>query len=176
MQGDLFGGHPTLVVNVKHAKCEVYCGRAMPGQGYHETSVWANPYRIKVEAERPRAITNFKADLLDNPVLLLRIPELRGKVLGCWCAPKACHCHVLAELADAPAPRLLELHMAARRTFGGRSSPPVPPSAWLPWLIERELLPAGLVRWSEIQQEHGERALKLLADLHRGVAKWGRVA
>lgn len=26
--------------------------------------------------------------------------ELRGKALGCWCAPDTCHGHVLAELAD----------------------------------------------------------------------------
>jgi hypothetical protein len=24
----------------------------------------------------------------------------RGKVLGCWCAPKACHGDVLARIAD----------------------------------------------------------------------------
>jgi hypothetical protein len=27
--------------------------------------------------------------------------ELRGKVLGCWCAPLPCHGHVLACIADA---------------------------------------------------------------------------
>jgi hypothetical protein len=26
--------------------------------------------------------------------------ELKGKVLGCWCKPDACHGDVLAELAD----------------------------------------------------------------------------
>jgi len=29
------------------------------------------------------------------------LPELRGKVLGCWCAPKACHGDVLVSLANA---------------------------------------------------------------------------
>ena len=27
--------------------------------------------------------------------------ELRGKVLGCWCSPKACHGDVLAEIANS---------------------------------------------------------------------------
>lgn len=26
--------------------------------------------------------------------------ELKGKVLGCWCAPNSCHGDVLTELAD----------------------------------------------------------------------------
>ncbi|MHB8407806.1 MAG: DUF4326 domain-containing protein [Acidiferrobacterales bacterium] len=26
--------------------------------------------------------------------------ELRGKVLGCWCSPQACHGDVLEELAN----------------------------------------------------------------------------
>jgi hypothetical protein len=29
------------------------------------------------------------------------LPELRGKVLGCWCAPAACHGDVLAEMVAA---------------------------------------------------------------------------
>jgi len=26
-----------------------------------------------------------------NPELLERLPEPKGKALGCWCAPEACH-------------------------------------------------------------------------------------
>lgn len=33
--------------------------------------------------------------------LLADLHELKGKVLGCWCSPNACHGDVLAELADA---------------------------------------------------------------------------
>jgi hypothetical protein len=33
-------------------------------------------------------------------VLLERLPELRGKVLGCWCAPLPRHGDLLATLAD----------------------------------------------------------------------------
>jgi len=35
-----------------------------------------------------------------QPELIAAIPELKGKVLGCWCKPKACHGNFLAELAD----------------------------------------------------------------------------
>jgi hypothetical protein len=34
-------------------------------------------------------------------MLMAQLPsELKGKKLGCWCKPNACHGDVLAELAD----------------------------------------------------------------------------
>ncbi len=37
---------------------------------------------------------------LANPALREKLPELKGKILGCWCAPEACHGDILAELAN----------------------------------------------------------------------------
>jgi hypothetical protein len=34
------------------------------------------------------------------PDILARIPELKGKRLGCWCKPDACHGDVLIELVE----------------------------------------------------------------------------
>ncbi|MER6590740.1 DUF4326 domain-containing protein [Micromonospora purpureochromogenes] len=34
--------------------------------------------------------------------LLALLPDLRGRRLGCWCAPERCHAEVIAELADSP--------------------------------------------------------------------------
>jgi hypothetical protein len=46
-------------------------------------------------------ISKYKEYILNKPELLKLIPiEIKGKVLGCWCAPKPCHGGVLAELAD----------------------------------------------------------------------------
>jgi hypothetical protein len=42
----------------------------------------------------------YRAWLLANPELFSKLPELKGKVLGCWCAPKACHGDILSELAN----------------------------------------------------------------------------
>jgi hypothetical protein len=36
-----------------------------------------------------------------QPELMAALGEIRGKVLGCWCKPAACHGDVLARLADA---------------------------------------------------------------------------
>jgi len=39
--------------------------------------------------------------LPSRPDLLARLGELRGKALGCWCAPLACHADVLSEAVAA---------------------------------------------------------------------------
>ncbi|MGA9841048.1 MAG: DUF4326 domain-containing protein [Nitrososphaeraceae archaeon] len=36
----------------------------------------------------------------ENKELMNQLPELKGKVLGCWCAPLPCHGDTLAELAN----------------------------------------------------------------------------
>ena len=47
----------------------------------------------------PRLSNEAKARFSEQPELLAALPELAGKTLGCWCAPKACHGDVLARLA-----------------------------------------------------------------------------
>ena len=39
--------------------------------------------------------------LEDRPRLIVEVLKLKGKVLGCHCKPEACHCDVLAEIADS---------------------------------------------------------------------------
>ncbi len=48
------------------------------------------------------AIERFRAYLLGRPDLLALVKTLRGKRLGCVCAPKPCHADVIAEIANAP--------------------------------------------------------------------------
>jgi len=46
-------------------------------------------------------IEKHRIYLLQNDELLEALPELHGKVLGCWCKkPAACHGDTLAEYAD----------------------------------------------------------------------------
>jgi len=82
---------PTHVVHCKRAPFDVYIGRP---------SVWGNPYRIGRDGTRAQVIARYEAWLRQQPQLLARLGELRGKVLGCWCAPLPCHGDVLARLAD----------------------------------------------------------------------------
>lgn len=90
----------TRLVNIKTgAAYDVYIGR---GRG----SIWENEYthlttktlaKYRVRT-REEAIECYRQDILKRPDLLSRLHELKGKTLGCWCLPKACHGQVLIEL------------------------------------------------------------------------------
>ncbi len=107
------------VVHCKREQHDVYIGRP---------SVYGNPFKLgmspveamKILADcgspcsiafdgpltREKAIECFRALISGRPSLLAAIRrELRGKVLGCWCSPKACHGDVLLEIANAPVAR-----------------------------------------------------------------------
>ncbi|MEZ5184769.1 MAG: DUF4326 domain-containing protein [Candidatus Nanopelagicales bacterium] len=59
---------------------------------------WGNPYRIGPDGNRARVIEAYRLWIGTRPDLLERLPELAGKRLACWCAPRACHGDVLGEL------------------------------------------------------------------------------
>lgn len=92
----------TAVVHNQHEEYDVYIGRAVPRFGL-AASKWGNPFVMKddSEAERQRAIEAYREWIVEQPKLMDSLHELKGKRLGCWCAPKDCHGDVLAELADA---------------------------------------------------------------------------
>lgn len=81
------------VVNTRVAACQVYVGRG---------SKWGNPFRIGRHGTRAQVIAQYRAWLVRQPALMAALGELRGKVLGCYCAPQACHGDVLLQLANAP--------------------------------------------------------------------------
>lgn len=84
--------HP-LVVHHRRATFEVYVAR--PGK-------WGNPYQMGVDGSREEVIAKYRAWLLSQPKMVAAAKaELKGKVLGCFCAPLACHGDVLAEVANA---------------------------------------------------------------------------
>ena len=86
------------VVHCKKEPFDVYIGRP---------SIWGNPFshldgtlaQFKVKT-RKESIERFEIWINTQPELLKRLPELKGKILGCWCAPKACHGEVLWRLAN----------------------------------------------------------------------------
>jgi hypothetical protein len=49
-------------------------------------------------------VARYREYLLSRPDLMALLPGLRGKRLGCWCAPEPGHAEVIAELADAGPP------------------------------------------------------------------------
>lgn len=59
-------------------------------------SDWGNPFEMPADGNRETVIYNYEEYYLAHkPSLLNRLEELRGKALGCWCTPEACHGHVL---------------------------------------------------------------------------------
>jgi len=80
-----------FVVHCKKSPYDVYIGRP---------SKWGNPFSIGKDGTRIEVIVKYREYLLQNEELMKSLPELKGKVLGCWCAPLACHGDILAELAN----------------------------------------------------------------------------
>ena len=81
------------VVHCKAAKYDVYVGRP---------SKWGNPFSIGRDGDRRAVIEKYKDWLLmgDGMYLLPQLKELKGKTLGCYCSPQACHADILVRLAN----------------------------------------------------------------------------
>jgi len=90
----------TRVVHCRRDAFDICVGRQNDRWGL-AASPFRNPYEIGKHGTRTEVIQKFRAYLYARPALLEQVRrELRGKVLGCWCAPLACHGDVLAEIAD----------------------------------------------------------------------------
>lgn len=86
----------------------VHCGRSAYEVFIGRPSKWGNPWSHLKQSHakhfvstRTEAIECFERWILGQPELLkAAVAELRGKRLGCYCAPLACHGHVLARIAN----------------------------------------------------------------------------
>lgn len=75
------------VVNIKkNEPYDVYIGRG---------SKWGNPF---YEGNRKENIERYRIYIINDQNLIDSLPELKGKRLGCFCAPLPCHGDVLIEL------------------------------------------------------------------------------
>jgi len=82
----------SLVVNRHHKKpYDVYIGRG---------SIWGNPYSLEDHSRR-EALELYESYLRANAELIGKLPDLHGKVLGCYCAPRPCHGDILAAFSTA---------------------------------------------------------------------------
>jgi hypothetical protein len=81
----------TRVVNINYEDYDIFIGRP---------SIWGNPFIIGKHGTREQVIEKYREYVLSNPSLMAMLPELRGKRLGCYCAPKPCHGDILVELLE----------------------------------------------------------------------------
>jgi hypothetical protein len=81
----------TRVVHCRQDAYDVYIGRG---------SKWGNPFIIGRDGDREQVIAKYKNWIQSQPKLMQALPEIRGKILGCWCSPYPCHGDLLAQFAD----------------------------------------------------------------------------
>ena len=80
----------TKRVHYKKEPYDIYVGRP---------SDWGNPFRISKTMSRDEAVDLYENWIRKKPELIERLPELKGKVLGCWCkSDERCHADVLIKL------------------------------------------------------------------------------
>jgi len=82
------------VVNIRD-DYDVYIGRP---------SKWGNPFVIGRDGTREEVINSFRVYATVTGLKEEAQKELKGKRLGCYCAPLACHGDILAEWANGPLP------------------------------------------------------------------------
>lgn len=94
----------TRVVNLRKDEYQVFIGRG---------GSWGNPFShlFSSKAEfivdsREESIVRYRQWIMqrlkDEPALAEEMKrELKGKVLGCYCKPKACHGDILVEIVES---------------------------------------------------------------------------
>lgn len=67
-------------------------------------SAFHNPFKVGAHGTRENVIEKFetyiRGKLSENPELVNELLSMRGKSLGCWCKPEACHGDVLVRLIE----------------------------------------------------------------------------
>jgi hypothetical protein len=80
----------TTVVNVRETQdYDVYIGRG---------SDYGNPFNFGKDVIRSEVIEKFREYVLNEKKILSTLHNLRGKKLGCHCAPSPCHGDVLVDI------------------------------------------------------------------------------
>src|SRR5688572_6394374 len=82
----------TEVINIYHNRpYDVYVGR----EGKGEDGYFGNPtYKFETYGEY------FHARLKTDAEFAARVQALKGKKLGCFCAPKQCHAMIIVEYLE----------------------------------------------------------------------------
>jgi hypothetical protein len=88
---------------VHEARCNnryVYIGRG-------KDSDWGNPFThipngtlAKFVVPYDQVLAKYEEHVRSSTMLMNRLGTLRGKVLGCFCRPRACHGDVLVKLFE----------------------------------------------------------------------------
>lgn len=91
----------TNVVNLRRKPYDIYIGR--PGKG--KSGYFGNPFALGKNGDRAAVLKEYRSwfqkRLLTDPAFRVGVEALRGKTLGCFCKPQACHGDVIAEYLNS---------------------------------------------------------------------------
>jgi len=79
------------IVHCRKDPHDIYIGRG---------SKWGNPYRIGIDGNREDVIKMYENYLLGYTDLMNSLEDLKDKILGCYCAPLACHGDILKKYVE----------------------------------------------------------------------------
>jgi hypothetical protein len=85
------------LVRWKEDPIHLYIGRFEHYVEGAEKSKWHNPYPVQ-KYGREEALRLYEEYVRNTPELWDGLEELKGKILGCWCAPEECHGDILIRL------------------------------------------------------------------------------
>lgn len=94
----------TVVLNMRadsHARLWAWADAHDLAVRIDRKSDWGNPFVLDEDGDREQVIGKYAAFYLPHkPQLIANAGQLKGKALGCWCAPERCHGDVLAAAAS----------------------------------------------------------------------------
>lgn len=86
----------TTVVNMRTSTYDVAIDRSSP---------FGNPYHLGKDGDRTTVLAKYREYLYKrvekDPEFRRQLLTLKGRRLGCWCAPKLCHGMVIVEWLEA---------------------------------------------------------------------------
>ncbi|KKN98902.1 hypothetical protein LCGC14_0141440 [marine sediment metagenome] len=92
----------TTTVNIRRSEYDVYIGRA----GHGHDGIFGNPFSGIRDGGREKAIALYRKYFLErlknDQEFVAQVEKLKGKRLGCFCKPKACHGDVIVEYLEKP--------------------------------------------------------------------------
>jgi len=88
----------TALANINRGqRCDVYIGRGSP---------FGNPYVIGQDGDRDEVIRKYEIHFTEKlrlePEFRKKVLALKGKILGCHCAPLKCHGDIIVRFLDRP--------------------------------------------------------------------------
>ena len=92
----------TVVINInKHFHVLKWAEDNNKMQRVDRYSEFGNPFYLDSDGDRDHVCDAFGRFLEDKTSLHIKVKGLKGKVLGCHCAPLRCHGEILKDWADA---------------------------------------------------------------------------